>query len=62
MAAPARRRARTSKNRPSRISVVITPATSKYVSPSKEPTSTTVDHVQAASVPMEMSVSIAAAP
>ena len=62
MAALLRRFARSSRNRPSRISVVITPAASKYVSASKPPISTTVDHVQAESVPSEISVSMFAAP
>ena len=41
---------------------MITAATSKYVCASMPPTSTTTDHVQAASVPTEISVSIVAAP
>ena len=61
IAAPARPRARVSRNRPRRISVVITAPTSKYVSASSSATSATTDHVQAASVPIETSVSIVAA-
>ena len=60
-AAPARRLARSSRYRPRRISVVMTAPTSKYVSASMPASSTTVDHVHAASVPMEMSVSIVTA-
>ena len=41
---------------------MITPAASKYVSASKPPISTTVDHVHAESVPSEISVSMFAAP
>ncbi len=41
---------------------MITAATSKYVCVSTPPTSTTVDHVHAASVPTEINVSIVAAP
>ncbi len=62
MAALLRRFARSSRKRPSRISVVITPAASKYVSASRPPISTTVDQVQAESVPSEISVSMFAAP
>ena len=40
---------------------MITAATSKYVSASSPPTRTTADHDQAASVPIEISVSIVAA-
>ena len=46
---------------PSRISVVITAATSKYMSASSRTRRATTDHAQAASVPIEMSVSIVAA-
>ena len=41
---------------------MITPATSKYVSASSEAKRTTVDQPQAASVPIEISVSIVARP
>ena len=41
---------------------MITAPTSKYMSASIPATSTTVDHVHAASVPTEISVSIVAAP
>ena len=60
IAAPERRRALDSSHRPSRISVVITAPTSKYVSPMPDSSATT-DHAHAASVPMETSVSIVAA-
>jgi hypothetical protein len=62
IAAPDRRRARASKKRPRRISVVMTPATSKYVWPSSTAARATSDQPQAASVPIEMSVSIVAVP
>ena len=62
IAAPDRRFARVSKKRPSRISAVITADTSKYIAASSPPSNTTVDHVQAASVPTDTSVSIVAAP
>ncbi len=56
-----RLRARSSSQRPSRISVVITAATSKYVWASIPPTSTTTDQAHAAIVPTEIRVSIVAA-
>ena len=61
MASPARRRARASRKRPRRMSVVITPATSKYVSAPSAKRSAAVDQVHAERVPRETSVSMVTA-
>ena len=62
IAAPDRRRAPVSRKRPRRINVVITAPTSKYVCASSSARSPTTDQVQAARVPIEISVSIVTAP
>ena len=56
------RRARASRYRPTRTRVVITAATSKYVCSSSPARSTTADQESAAIVPIEISVSMVAAP